>query len=109
MNRLAAGVVDGEECALANGEAFGDQPGGVLGAAFFKPADNRLDIVFAVAVEPQRLGGREELAVGPHLFIALPRGPFADVSVETLAIPNARGEQHEVTSFFGLCFQAADE
>ena len=108
MDRLAAGVVDGEESALANGEAFSDQFGGFFFAVFFEPADNRLDVVFAVAVEPQRLGGREELAVGANLFVAVPRGPFADVGVEAFAVPNARGEQQQVAPFFGLRFQAAD-
>ena len=30
VDGLAAGVIDGEECTLANGEAFGDQLGGVF-------------------------------------------------------------------------------
>ena len=60
--------------------------------------------MLAVAVEPQRLGGREKLAVGADLFVAVPRGPFADVGVEAFSVANARGKQQQVTAFFCVSF-----
>ena len=104
MDGLDAGVVDGEERPLANGEAFGDDRGGILSAVLFEPADDRLDVVFAVAVESQRLGRRVKPAVGTDLFVAVPCGPFADVGVKAFAVADARGEQQEVTPPFSLLF-----